>query len=224
MQKALSTAVLIAALPVVMGSPAAFAAECGSAQIADMGWNSASLIANVDRFILEHGYGCDATLVPGDTMPTGTSMVEKGEPDIAPEMWSNSLKEALDKGVAEGRLLYAGHSLSDGGEEGFWVPSYMVEKFPELKTIEGVKAMRSCLNIRKIRMCPLSMVVRQAGTARSPPPTCSMPWGWTTRVSKSWIRGPVPAWRVPWPRPMNAVNPGLVTTGHPRPSWAVITW
>lgn len=140
MQKALSTAVLIAALPVVMGSPAALADECGSVQIADMGWNSASLIANVDRFILEHGYGCDATLVPGDTMPTGTSMVEKGEPDIAPEMWSNSLKEALDKGVAEGRLLYAGHSLSDGGEEGFWVPSYMVEKYPELKTIEGVKA------------------------------------------------------------------------------------
>lgn len=113
--------------------------ECGKVSIADMNWSSATLIANVDKFILEHGYGCEAELVPGDTMPTGTSMIEKNEPDIAPEMWSNSMKDALDKGVAEKRLRYAGNSLSDGGEEGFWVPEYMVKKYPELATIEGVK-------------------------------------------------------------------------------------
>ncbi|GLQ72221.1 ABC transporter substrate-binding protein [Vibrio penaeicida] len=117
----------------------AYAEECGDVAIADMNWNSASLIANIDRFILEHGYGCDAELVPGDTMPTGTSMIEKGQPDVAPELWSNSLKTALDKGVEEGRLRYAGKALVDGGEEGFWVPSYLVKKYPELATIEGVK-------------------------------------------------------------------------------------
>ncbi|WP_036829696.1 glycine betaine ABC transporter substrate-binding protein, partial [Photobacterium sanctipauli] len=117
-----------------------YASECGDVTIADMNWNSATLIANVDRFILEHGYGCNAELVPGDTMPTGTSMIEKGEPDIAPELWSNSMKEALDRGVEEGRLRYAGASLSDGGEEGFWVPAYMVEKDPSLATIAGIKA------------------------------------------------------------------------------------
>ena len=113
-------------------------AACGKVTIADMNWSSATLIANVDRFILEHGYGCDAELVPGDTMPTGTSMIEKGEPDIAPEMWSNSMKDALDRGVAEKRLRYAGKSLSDGGEEGFWVPRYLVDKYPEMATIQGV--------------------------------------------------------------------------------------
>lgn len=113
--------------------------ECGKVTIADMNWSSATLIANVDRFILEHGYGCEAELVPGDTMPTGTSMIEKGEPDIAPEMWSNSMREALDKGVAEKRLRYAGNSLSDGGEEGFWIPEYLVKQYPELATIDGVK-------------------------------------------------------------------------------------
>lgn len=50
------------------------------------------------------------------------------------------MKEAIDKGVAEGRLSIAGKSLSDGGEEGFWVPAYMVEKDPSLATIEGVIA------------------------------------------------------------------------------------
>lgn len=115
------------------------ASECGSVSIADMNWNSATLIANIDRFILEHGYGCDAELIPGDTMPTGTSMIEKGQPDVAPELWSNALKDALDKGVAEKRLRFAGKSLVDGGEEGFWVPAYLVEKYPEIATIEGVK-------------------------------------------------------------------------------------
>ncbi|KHD25970.1 ABC transporter substrate-binding protein [Vibrio caribbeanicus] len=115
------------------------ASECGKVTIADMNWNSATVIANIDRFILEHGYGCDAELIPGDTMPTGTSMIEKGQPDVAPELWSNSLKDALDKGVADKRLRYAGRSLVDGGEEGFWVPAALVEKYPEIATIEGVK-------------------------------------------------------------------------------------
>lgn len=85
----------------------AHANECGSVTIADMNWNSASVIANIDRFILEHGYDCDAELIPGDTMPTATSMIEKGQPDIAPELWTNSVKDAIDKGVEEGRLAYA---------------------------------------------------------------------------------------------------------------------
>ena len=131
---------LCAALPMVLASSFTHAGEaCGKVTIADMNWSSATLMANVDRFILEHGYGCNAELVPGDTMPTGASMIEKSEPDVAPEMWSNSLKDALDKGVAEKRLRYAGNSLSDGGEEGFWVPAYMVKKDPSLATIEGIK-------------------------------------------------------------------------------------
>lgn len=126
-------------LPLSLLFSPVYAAECGRVTIADMNWNSASLIANIDKFILEHGYGCDAELIPGDTIPTSTSMSEKGEPDIAPEMWENAIKDLLKKGVAEKRLRYAGKSLVDGGEEGFWVPKYLVDKYPELTTIEGVK-------------------------------------------------------------------------------------
>ncbi|MDX2319450.1 MAG: ABC transporter substrate-binding protein [Moritella sp.] len=131
---------IVTSLLLLSASLNASASECGKVTIADMNWNSATLIANIDRFILEHGFDCDAELVPGDTMPTGASMIEKGQPDIAPEFWSNSMKEALDKGVEEGRIRYAGKTLSDGGEEGFWVPAYMVEKDPTLATIAGVKA------------------------------------------------------------------------------------
>ena len=132
----------IAVIALVGGSAlfslSAQAAECGKILIADMNWASATFIAATDKVILETGMGCEVDLIPGDTMPTGTSMTEKGEPDVAPELWVNALKEALDIAVAEGRLEFAGKALIDGGEEGFWVPKYMVDKNPELATIEGV--------------------------------------------------------------------------------------
>jgi len=114
------------------------ASACGKVTIADMNWSSAELMANVDMFILNNGYGCEAELIAGDTMPTGTSMIEKAQPDVAPELWSNSFP-AFIKATGEGKSLkVAGNSLSDGGEEGFWVPEYLVKKHPELATIEGV--------------------------------------------------------------------------------------
>ena len=127
-----------ASLLFVAGSAMAASDTCGKVTIADMNWSSATLIANIDHFILNNGYGCKAELVPGDTMPTGISMVEKGEPDIAPEIGLNSLKELLEKGVAEKRIRFAGMSLAEGQEQGFWVPKYMVDKDPSLATIEGI--------------------------------------------------------------------------------------
>ena len=76
--------------------------------------------------------------MPGDTVPTVTSMTEKGEPDIAPEVWINSAREIVGKAVDEGRLVIAGEILSDGGEEGWWVPDYVVEQNPELTTLQEV--------------------------------------------------------------------------------------
>ena len=137
MRKLISSSLLLACASFTM--PAA-ASECGKVTIADMSWSSATLIANIDRFILEYGFGCEAELVPGDTQATGASMIEKGQPDIAPEFWSNAMRTALDKGVSEGRIRYAGTTLTDGGEEGFWVPAYMVEKDPTLATLAGIKA------------------------------------------------------------------------------------
>jgi glycine betaine/proline transport system substrate-binding protein len=137
MKRLIGTIALIASA--TLGSAAA-QAQCGTVTIAEMTWNSAAVTAQVDRFILEHGYGCDAQLVPGDTVPTGTSMTERGEPDVAPELWTNSFTGAIDLGVTENRLRIANSSLPEGGQEGFWVPKFMVDRNPELATIEGIIA------------------------------------------------------------------------------------
>ncbi len=99
-------------------SESASAQACGRVRIANMTWQSAELLANVDKLILSAGYGCDVELVAGDTMPTLTSMIEKGQPDIAPEAWVNAIREPLENAVKDGRLHYAARSLPDGGVEG----------------------------------------------------------------------------------------------------------
>ena len=134
----MKTAKLITVAATLAVSAFANADECGRVTIADMNWSSASVLANVDKIILSEGYGCDAELIPGDTMPTSASMIEKGEPDIAPELWTNALKDVLDRAVAEKKVRYTGQSLADGGEEGFWVPDYLVAQYPEMKNIAGV--------------------------------------------------------------------------------------
>lgn len=116
------------------GQNLAAASECGDIKIASMNWASAELIAEVDRRILSEGYGCNAELVPGDTLPTFTTMNEKGEPDLVPELWVSAVRSTLDAAVAEGELIIAAEILSDGGEEGWWIPKYVADANPDIKT------------------------------------------------------------------------------------------
>ena len=95
-------------------------------------------MAEVDKIILEQGYGCTVELVPGDTMPTFTSQNEKGEPDVAPELWINAVREPLKMALDEGRLHSANSGPISGLGEGWWVPPYVIENHPELKTVLDV--------------------------------------------------------------------------------------
>lgn len=131
----LASAAVAAALLGSVGGAAAQDAACGPVKIASMNWASAEVMAAIDQFILKNGYGCDAQLIPGDTMPTFTSMTEKGQPDVAPEMYVNQFREQIDKAVKEGRIAYGAKVLSDGSQEGFWIPQYVADAHPDIKTV-----------------------------------------------------------------------------------------
>ena len=45
----------------VLAGPAL--ADCSDLTIASMNWQSAELMANLDQFILNEGYGCDAEIL-----------------------------------------------------------------------------------------------------------------------------------------------------------------
>ncbi|RWB79438.1 MAG: ABC transporter substrate-binding protein, partial [Mesorhizobium sp.] len=67
-----------AALGALMSAGAAHAA-CGDITLSAFNWQSAEVNTYVDQFILNNGYGCNVSVVAGDTVPTLTSMIEKAQ-------------------------------------------------------------------------------------------------------------------------------------------------
>jgi glycine betaine/proline transport system substrate-binding protein len=109
---------------------------CGAVSVAEMSWPSAQVLAHVDGIVLRHGFGCQVEIVPGDTWPTLTSMLERGEPDVAPEAWIDAIGQPLKDAVAAGRLHLAARALADGGIEGWWIPRHVAEAHPHIRTID----------------------------------------------------------------------------------------
>ena len=116
------------------------ASACGKITVANMNWASANFMAEVDKIILEKGLGCEVELVPGATMPTFTSMQEKGEPDVAPEFWANAAIIALNKAIDEGKMHSLNKAPITGLGEGWWVLPATLEKHPELTSAEAILA------------------------------------------------------------------------------------
>ena len=114
--------------------------ECGDISIARMSWPSAEIIAEIDNVILSEGYGCSTQLVDGGIVPTFTSMNEKGTPDLASELWVNAVREPLDAAVEKGEMIIAAEILEEGGVESWWIPKYLADANPGIKTPEDALA------------------------------------------------------------------------------------
>lgn len=127
--------------------------ECGQVSITEMNWASASVVTNVAKFVMEQGYGCEVNVIPSDTVPAVTSVAENGEPDIVTELWLNSAGEVYTRLESQGKVETLGKVLTPGGVEGWWIPTYLVEAHPELKTIEGIMANPELVDAR-FNNCP----------------------------------------------------------------------
>jgi glycine betaine/proline transport system substrate-binding protein len=137
----LTSAITLGGAMALAGTAAAGGhSKCGKVTVADMNWASASLMANVDAIILKEGYGCEIDIVPGDTIPTFTSMNEKGNPDVASELWINAVREPLFKAMSDGRLHSAVKGPITGLGEGWWVTEKFAKDHPDLNTVEKVLA------------------------------------------------------------------------------------
>lgn len=138
----LSALSALLALGAATTTPAA-AADCGTAgtvTVAEMTWLSAGTLAYIAQKIMANGYGCDAQIVPGDTVPTATSMLTRSEPMVAPELWISTAQEFWIQMQEKGNVYKAGDIFASGGEEGWWIPDYVAAAHPEIKTIEDLKA------------------------------------------------------------------------------------
>ncbi|WP_319519978.1 glycine betaine ABC transporter substrate-binding protein [uncultured Martelella sp.] len=110
--------------------------RCSDISIAELNWSSAGLAAWVDRIILEAGFDCTVSMVPGDTDSAVETMIETGKPEIIPEFWFESATPALDEAVAEKRAAFAAPLLSEGGVQGWWIPKFLADAHPEITTAQ----------------------------------------------------------------------------------------
>ena len=134
-------AAAIAAIAAAPGTAQA-ATGCGTKDeitIASMTWMSGIVLAQAAHRILTAGYGCNAKLVPGDTVPTATSMLTKNKPHIAPELWISTASSIWEKIKKKGNVYKAGDVFSEGGKEGWWIPDYVAKANPGLKSIGDLK-------------------------------------------------------------------------------------
>lgn len=118
-------------------------AACGTDRkidIAEMTWPSAAALAHIHATILEEGFGCSVEIVTGDTVPTSSSMLSRGTPAIAPELWTSAIEDAWAEGVGEGRVVSLADAITDGTVEGWFIPQYMQAEHPELTSAEAVIA------------------------------------------------------------------------------------
>lgn len=122
-------------LPLALSPPTARAADCGSLTIADVVSQSSDFLTNLDQFILNNGYGCNAEVTQGGTVPSITSLVEKGEPTVVSEAWIDVTGALVPKGVEEKRVVLAAPVLAEGGVMGWFIPKYVAEANPEIKTV-----------------------------------------------------------------------------------------
>lgn len=111
-------------------------ADCGDVTLAEFSWQSSQAMTNVDQAILQNGYGCNVTVVAGDTVPSITAMIEKGQPDIASEATPSLLGEVYTAGAAEGRISQIGVAISDGQVSGWYIPQYFAEAHPDIRTVD----------------------------------------------------------------------------------------
>ena len=123
----------------VLGGSAAWA-ECSDITLAAFSWQSSEAMTYVDQFILANGYGCKVEVVAGETVPTITSLIEKGQPDVISEATPSLLGDVYTNGAAEGRVSQIGTAISDGQVSGWYIPQYLAEAHPEIKTVEDAIA------------------------------------------------------------------------------------
>lgn len=115
-------------------------ADCGDITLSAFSWQSSEAMTYVDQMILNNGYGCNASVVAGDTVPTITSLIEKGQPDVVSEATPSLLGDVYTKGAAEGRVSQIGTSISDGQVSGWYIPKYVADAHPDIKTVEDAIA------------------------------------------------------------------------------------
>jgi glycine betaine/proline transport system substrate-binding protein len=91
---------------------------------ADLNWESGSLITELLRYIVEHGYQLPTDTLPGTTITLETALA-KNDIQVIAEEWAGR-SPVWVKAEADGQVAALGDTVK-GATEGWWVPAYVIK-------------------------------------------------------------------------------------------------
>lgn len=104
-----------------------------------MSWESNLILVEIEREILEQGFGCRTRVEPGEAL-TILAGAQHGDVDVVAEVWQNAVREAWDKIVAGGRVKPVGTVYK--GFEAWYVPAYTARSLPGLRKVSDLPRFR----------------------------------------------------------------------------------
>lgn len=115
---------------------------CGTQPItlARMQWPSSELMAAIHARLLTEHFGCDVRVQQSDMAAAGTSMGSIGQPAVVPEMWITRIPAIWNAAVKAQKVRQAGTTYAEPAFEGWFVPDYAVQRWPEITTVAGLAA------------------------------------------------------------------------------------
>lgn len=116
-------------------------AACGDDQLApvkfgSLTWESGQFISAVLQTITEEGYGCETILVPG-AGPALETALSQNDIDVIGEQWVGR-SPIMEDAIKAGKAQVIGDTLKGGATQGWYVPQYVLEDNPELKTYQDL--------------------------------------------------------------------------------------
>lgn len=111
---------------------------------ADLNWDSAHFHTRIAQYILENGYGYETDAIPGGTIPLLQGLIN-GDIDVSMEITVEQ-QPPYKPAVEAGKLVDHG-LMFNGSDQGWFVPTYMIEgdeergiepMAPDLKSVEDL--------------------------------------------------------------------------------------
>src|SRR4029453_8376830 len=134
--------VVVGALGVSASAFGGSRASCGSLTMDENAWAGATANLYVLKYVLEKNLGCKVNIAKlPESTPLFQAMAD-GKVDVVPEDWNNILLKVNQKYVKSRTILNLG-SNSVIGHIGWFIPTYLLKQYPQLKTWQGLKGKES---------------------------------------------------------------------------------
>jgi len=117
-----------------MATESPWCASGKTVKFAGLNWESASVLTEAMRTVLEQGYGCKTDSIPGNTVAMEVAL-SKNDIQVLAEEWVGR-SDAWNAAAKAGKVIPLGHVIV-GASEGWYVPQYVIKG----DASRGIKAM-----------------------------------------------------------------------------------